>query len=138
MAHQVVWEKMALQNEDGTDTILRRGQLLPAEGVSDFQLGVLTSVGAVRFMDDMPSDDEQRAMAAELPEDPDPSTPPAGLPPAYPPNQTGDPGASTDPERPANSATKPEWVEYAVSRGMDRTSAERLSKDALINRYPSK
>lgn len=135
MAHQVVWEKMALQNEDGTDTILRRGEMLPKDGVDAFQLGVLTSIGAIRFLEDIPSEQERAAMAAEVPGDADPSVPPAGLPPTYSSSQTGNPAASTDPEPPATSANKPEWVDYAVSQGMDRTAAERLSKEALINRY---
>lgn len=46
-------------------------------------------------------------------------------------------GINTDPqpERPTKSATKGEWVEYAVASGMDREEAEATTKDALIERY---
>jgi hypothetical protein len=119
MAHQVVWEKMAIQGDDGSDTIYKRGEILP-DGVNDFLLGVYVSTGAVRFVEDA-------AKAEEETEELSPSFPPGA--------QTGEP--DQNPEPPATSANKPEWVEYAVSRGMDRAAADRLSKDALINRYGS-
>jgi hypothetical protein len=37
------------------------------------------------------------------------------------------------PGAPKAYASKTEWVEYAVSRGMDREEAERLSKTNLID-----
>jgi len=129
MAYQVAWEKVALQiNKDGTDTILRRGELLPKTGVDEFTLGVLTSIGAVNIREDPP---ENLVEAQPDPADGEPTAPPH-----LPPEQTGDPAASTEPgEPPATSANKPDWVDYAVSRGLSRVEAERLSKDALINRY---
>lgn len=36
---------------------------------------------------------------------------------------------------PAKSATKAEWVDFAVSQGADRTEAEASTKDALIETY---
>lgn len=36
---------------------------------------------------------------------------------------------------PAKSATKAEWVDYAVSQGADREEAEASTKDALIETY---
>lgn len=39
-------------------------------------------------------------------------------------------------QTPSTSATKAEWVEYAVSQGMDRTEADSLTKDDLKSRYP--
>lgn len=128
MGYQVAWEKMALQiKDDGTDTILKRGEYLP-DGVDEFTLGVLTSIGAVNMREDPPAE----PVAAQ----PDPADGEPGAPPHLSPEQTGDPAASTNPDGPpATSANKPEWVEYAVSRGLSRPEAERLSKDALINRY---
>jgi len=38
-------------------------------------------------------------------------------------------------ERPAKSAPKSAWVDYAVARGMDRDEAESSTKDALIERF---
>ena len=43
----------------------------------------------------------------------------------------GEPVAATAPKP---YASKPEWVRYAVSRGMDSGEAEDLSKNALIER----
>lgn len=40
---------------------------------------------------------------------------------------------STAPERPAKSATKPEWVAYAESQGVE--NADELTKDELIERF---
>lgn len=38
-------------------------------------------------------------------------------------------------DRPAVSATKGEWVEYAVARGHDRADAEALTKAKLLDLY---
>lgn len=147
MGYQVAWEKVAVHKDDGTDNILNRGQYLP-ENVDDFTLGVLTSVGAVTFRDDSAV---ELVVAQTFPPEGQPSAPPhlpareAGVEPdpdpglgfdTMTPTQTGDPAASTDPEGPpARQAPKGDWVDYAVSRGLGRTEAERLSKDALVNRY---
>lgn len=37
-------------------------------------------------------------------------------------------------EPPAKSATKPEWVEHAVSQGMVRAAAEAMTKDDLVEK----
>lgn len=36
---------------------------------------------------------------------------------------------------PAKSALKDEWVDYAVSQGMDRDEAEAMTKQDLIDEY---
>ena len=42
----------------------------------------------------------------------------------------------TDPApRPAQVATKAAWVDYAVSRGMDRAAAEAMTKQELIDAF---
>jgi hypothetical protein len=38
-------------------------------------------------------------------------------------------------DRPAKSATKADWVEFAVTQGADRGEAEASTKDDLIERY---
>jgi hypothetical protein len=48
---------------------------------------------------------------------------------------SGSAPAAADLEAPAHSANKPEWVDYAVSRGADRADAEVLTKDKLIEQY---
>jgi hypothetical protein len=40
--------------------------------------------------------------------------------------------AVSDEERPARQASKGAWVDYAVSRGMDRDEAESMTRDQLI------
>ncbi|HEY9311482.1 hypothetical protein [Williamsia sp.] len=39
---------------------------------------------------------------------------------------------STTVERPANTATTVEWVEYAVSQGLDRSEMEKLKRAEII------
>ncbi|CAL9480289.1 hypothetical protein SUDANB99_03068 [Streptomyces sp. enrichment culture] len=53
-------------------------------------------------------------------------------PPHPPPNDDNGPD---DIERPARSASKAEWVAYAVAQGADQDDAEQSTKDALIERY---
>ncbi|MGW0933321.1 hypothetical protein [Streptomyces sp. NPDC002644] len=53
---------------------------------------------------------------------------------------TSDTGAGTtdEPETtkvPARSASKAEWVAYAVASGADQDDAEKLTKDELITQY---
>ena len=38
-------------------------------------------------------------------------------------------------EQPNKSASKGDWVDYAVSQGMSRADAEAVTKDELIGRY---
>lgn len=38
-------------------------------------------------------------------------------------------------EAPAKSASKGEWVDYAVAQGADRDEAEAATKDDLVDRY---
>lgn len=40
------------------------------------------------------------------------------------------------PDRPANNASKPVWVAFAVSRGMDPKDAEESSRDELVDLFP--
>lgn len=53
--------------------------------------------------------------------------------PPHPP-PSGDTGPD-DTERPARSASKAEWVAYAVAQGADQDDAEQSTKDALIEQY---
>lgn len=53
----------------------------------------------------------------------------------------GDQGDATDPatlEEPKKSGSKPDWVDYAVSKGADRAEAEASSRDDLAAAYGSK
>lgn len=43
--------------------------------------------------------------------------------------------AQVDPDMPAKSSNKPEWVAYAVNRGMDESTAESQTRDALIAHF---
>lgn len=40
-------------------------------------------------------------------------------------------------ERPLPGESKARWVDYVVSRGMDRSAAESMTKGELIDAYPS-
>lgn len=40
-----------------------------------------------------------------------------------------------DMKPPARSASKAEWVAYAVASGADQNDAEKLTKDELITQY---
>lgn len=42
------------------------------------------------------------------------------------------------PEEPKKSGSKPDWVEYAVSKGADRDEAEASTRDDLAAAYGSK
>lgn len=141
MGHQVVWEKVALTPGDSDeDVIYNRGDMLP-DWVSPFMLGVLTSTGAVRVVDDgpVPAYEAPTAAARDLP----PSYPTGPMPKDAGTLREPEEGSqgqegSEEPEEnqpPATSANKATWVEYATSKGMSRTQAEGLSKEALINRF---
>lgn len=45
---------------------------------------------------------------------------------------------SAELEEPKKSGSKPDWVEYAVSKGADRAEAEASSRDDLAAAYGSK
>lgn len=45
---------------------------------------------------------------------------------------------SEAPEEPKKSGSKPDWVEYAVSKGADRDEAEASSRDDLAAAYGTK
>lgn len=40
-------------------------------------------------------------------------------------------------EQPEHGAAKAEWVEFAVSQGVDRDEAEKTKKDDLVSRFSS-
>lgn len=44
-------------------------------------------------------------------------------------------GGESTAVRPKDYAAKPEWVAYAVERGMDKADAEAATKDQLIAQY---
>jgi hypothetical protein len=46
-----------------------------------------------------------------------------------------EPQPSSQPEPPATSARKDEWIEYAVSQGMGRDEAETWTKDQLVTAF---
>ena len=48
------------------------------------------------------------------------------------PRPAGEESGTATSEAPAKSATKAEWVDYAVSQGADRDEAEASTKDQLI------
>ncbi len=43
--------------------------------------------------------------------------------------------AAPESDTPNKSATKPEWVAYAVEQGMDLAEAENMTKDDLIEHF---
>lgn len=43
--------------------------------------------------------------------------------------------AYADVEQPAKSASKADWVEFAVANGADRDEAEKTTRDALVDQY---
>jgi hypothetical protein len=50
------------------------------------------------------------------------------------PDPSDDPGEG-DPIRPAQSAVKADWIDYAVAHGADRQQAEAMTKDDLVQKY---
>lgn len=44
-------------------------------------------------------------------------------------------GDADEPKRPASTATKAVWVEYAVTQGMDAAEADKLTRDQLAARF---
>lgn len=46
----------------------------------------------------------------------------------------GNGGSGDSPERPKQTAPKDAWVDYAVTRGIDKAEAEALTKPELISR----
>lgn len=47
----------------------------------------------------------------------------------------GEPITDGTPEQPAKSASKGEWVDYAIASGMPRADAEAATKKDLVDRY---
>lgn len=50
-------------------------------------------------------------------------------------NEDGSPFETEAPKRPADSAGKPAWVGYAVSRGASVDDADAMTKNDLIEKY---
>lgn len=117
MPNQVVWPKCNVFDEDGTSTILRRGELVP-DGVDDAQLETLVIIGAVRAVEYAP---EAAESAPEGPSVPMNTEPPGML------------------QKPSPEDSKDAWVDYASDeRNPNRLSASAargMSKQALMDRY---
>lgn len=123
----------------GTRGRISRGTVFtPPDG----QIDRLLRIGAI-----VPLDDEAESDDPETGSDPladDPASGDQAI--ASDPDGEGDATAATDTaetsqapeghtdalERPKQAAAKAVWVEYAVSRGMDRDAAEDLDKRELI------
>jgi hypothetical protein len=135
MALTIVWQQAAVTMTDGTEKILKRGDTLPEEGVSEFHRSVLTMVGAVRDLNAAVAV-VQSAVEAEAVPDKPPA--PAVLPPEIPPAdvQTGSgTPAPTDsvPNKPSVADNKDAWERYAVARGYyTQAEAESLTKAKLV------
>ncbi len=134
MALTVVWEKMAVSNADGHETIINRGEALP-DYVSDFHRTVYTMIGAVKDTG-APIAIVERAAEEEFADPPAPAQHPAEVPPVVPtPTGTAPAPAQPDlpPAKPATGDNKDAWEAYAVARGyMSQTEAEGLTKTKLI------
>ncbi|WP_329422981.1 hypothetical protein [Streptomyces sp. NBC_01268] len=52
-----------------------------------------------------------------------------------PPSGDNDGNGPDDIERPARSASKGEWIGYAVALGAEQAAAEQLTKEQLIEQY---
>lgn len=46
-----------------------------------------------------------------------------------------DPADGPPPDRPAKSASKADWVTYAVAQGVDPAEADAATRDALVERF---
>ena len=146
MMLQVVWDKCTVTNPDtGEDVILSRGDVVP-DYVDDFMQFTLRQIGAVAALSDR--DPVAAELAAAL--TPTPvrlaEHPPLGTQMALAERGTlaGDAsarqvasGEQVSAQRPARSASKAEWVEYAVSQGATREDAEKATRDELATLYTS-
>lgn len=139
MSHQVVWEKCSVDNPDtGESVVLVRGDTVP-DWVAPFPLFVLTSTGAVRVVDEPdPTLGQPTPEPVRLAEHPPPPAGPAAGGEVI---ENVEVGAGAvvvaAKDRPADSASKADWVEYAVSRGADRQTVEPVTRAELISRYGS-
>lgn len=114
MPNQVVWPKCNVFSEDGTPTVLKRGDFLP-DGVDDVQLETLTIIGAVKPVEFAPENPENEPVTETEPETPEML------------------------QKPSPDDSKTAWVDYASDeRNPDRlskTEANSMSKTALVDRY---
>ncbi len=148
MALQVVWAECSVTHPDtNEDTVLRKFDLVP-DWVDDFTKFVLTSTGAVRFVDDSVPEPAPPAEPVRMQEHPPLGSQfaqaergtPAGEAAARlaaergTAQQAGDDG----PKRPAQADPKAAWVDYAVANGADRAAAEQATKDDLVSTKPDK
>lgn len=69
------------------------------------------------------------------PVDPPPTSEPTSEPTGEPAGETG--SEPTTVEQPKKSAGKPDWVEFAVSKGMEREAAESMTKADLVDQFGS-
>lgn len=114
MSHVVTGALAVVADATGVKRYYYQGTVLP-EDLPSTELQRLTEIGLVA-----------REVAPAVHVD---AAPPKGDPPK---------GESSKPEpaRPADVASKGTWVEYAVSRGTDRRTAEAMTRPQLIDAYP--
>ena len=138
MGYQVVWEKVSVADrrdpknvKDGI--VFERGAMLP-DWVDDFTLHVLTTTGGVKAVEtpdrSLQEVDNPPAPVRLQEHVPDP-LPPVVQPPVKVKND--------DPNRPADSASKADWLAYARKRETDADKKKALNDDVsraeLISTY---
>lgn len=115
MRHQVMWNKCNVFRENEEPITLDRGDIVP-EGIDEFQLSMLVTIGAARIVDDAP----------ERPAAPEPSSP-------------SEPSESDELVKPSPDEPKAAWVDYASdernSRRISRSEANGMSKSALMDLF---
>jgi hypothetical protein len=149
MGYQVVWPAVSVADKrdpknvkDGI--VFPRGAVLP-DWVDDFTIHVLTTTGGVKAV-------ETPDKALQLADNPPAPVRLQEHPPVPQVDLTGtsqDPAVKSDPKaakaknddpnRPADSASKAEWLEYARKRETDKAKRDALTDDVtraeLINTY---
>lgn len=147
MGYQVVWPGVSVADlrdpknpKDGI--VIARGDMLP-NYVDDFTIHVLTTTGAIKHVDtpDRSLQEVDNPPAPVLLQEHDARTVAAvtgtsvqqvqGTPAPKPKND--------DPDRPADSASKADWLAYARKRETDKAKRDALTDDVtraeLINTY---
>jgi hypothetical protein len=157
MGYQVVSKQIAVPNrEKGEEEIFVRGQMLP-DWVGEYELFVMTSSGYIKPVvdpDPVLTEAEKTPEPVRLPEHPPPPRTEADLRAgrqAEAARKTAEdakeeeriraqaegrpPLGGSEAKRPADYASKAEWVDFAVSKGANRDEAESSSKADLVSKY---
>lgn len=141
MAHQVVWDKLAVTEPDATeDTIVHRGALLP-DFVDDYTRFALLGTGAVKFVpDDEP--DPALTQVARIPEPVRLQEHPPGLPrtdvsaadvaavAGLVPEGSDEPDDARRSGRPRVTEDKATWYEYRVNERVANRPDDQSEEDA--------